>query len=77
MPTFDKTDTITVKMNFCIDPVNSQHVHLGGEFQVREGQTMEEAYDERIDRIKRYFMQKFAPNAYFTGELPVIQEKDR
>ncbi|MBK7377374.1 MAG: hypothetical protein IPJ02_18020 [Chitinophagaceae bacterium] len=67
-------DKITVKLNYCINPMMAEHLHLGGEFSIREGQTREEAWEEAIGRIEAFFKNHYAGR--FENGLPTVQAKD-
>lgn len=55
-------DKVTVKMNFCINPVMAEHLHIGGEWTVRDGQTSEQAWKLAIERIELFYKENF-PNS--------------
>lgn len=52
-------DKITVKMNYCINPIMAQHVHIGGEFSIKPGQTAEQAWEVALERIDAFYQSKF------------------
>lgn len=63
-------DKITVKMNYCINPLMAQHVHIGGEFSIKPGQTAEQAWDVALERIEEYYQKRFGttPPKEFVAE---------
>ena len=56
-------DKITVKMNFCVNTIMAHHVHIGGEFYLKPGQTEEQGWAEHIGRMEAFFKDNFPQSA--------------
>jgi len=52
-------DKVIIKMNFCINPMMAEHIHIGGEFSIKEGQTQEQAWAEHIGRVENFYKENF------------------
>lgn len=66
-------DKITIKMNYCINPLMAQHVHIGGEFSIKPGQTAEQAWEVALERIEAFYREHFptgAPKEYQSNPSP-------
>lgn len=69
-------DKITIKMNYCINPLMAQHVHIGGEFSIKPGQTAEQAWEVALERIEAFYQSKFGSNPSPTRDIPT-EPKDK
>lgn len=52
-------EKVSVKMNFCYNPIMAHHVHLSWEGTVLPGQKAEEVWQATIQRIEEFYKTRF------------------
>jgi hypothetical protein len=72
-------DRIVFKRNYVVNFITHEHVHLGGEGFIGEGETREQLWEEMRLGAENYFKEKYPqypqPPTYSGDEgLPVIQQ---
>jgi hypothetical protein len=56
-------DKVYFKRNYSINPLLHEHIHLGGEFTILEGQTWEQVTEATLMRVDE-FVTKHFPHAF-------------
>jgi len=56
-------DKVYFKRNYSINPLLHEHIHLGGEFSILEGQTWEQVAEATLMRVDE-FVTKHFPHAF-------------
>jgi len=56
-------DKLYFKRNYSINPILHEHIHLGGEFTILEGQTWEQVAEATLGRVDE-FVNKHFPHAF-------------
>lgn len=73
-----ESDKLYFKRNYSINPLLHEHIHLGGEFSILEGQTWEQVAEATLGRVDE-FVTKHFPHAFAvtTDVFPSKQEAVR